>query len=305
MSLVALAAKSKVGLATVCRAERWHFPVSPPTAKKLAAALDCKAQELFPYLTVAALCLWLSAASVATAGGPIFGGGRGGTTPGQVSNIVSGMTANFATLEQVGNAVLGSMSVFAPTNLSAPTISGAAMVGETLTGSTGVWFSALPVSAVWCQWLKDGGGISGETNLTYSIGSNDVGSVLAFRISMTNALGLAIATSAATAAVTNAPAPPSHWRVKNGNTAPIVDPENPGSGYQQDDVVTLVIEGATTAPQRKINVDENGNVTGTDLIEGQQGDCPAPVTGSIATTGGNGSGLKLILNGDAWESFTP
>ena len=51
LSQVALAAESKVGLATVCRAERWHFPVSQLTAVKLAAALRCEVYELFPYLS--------------------------------------------------------------------------------------------------------------------------------------------------------------------------------------------------------------------------------------------------------------
>ncbi len=151
-------------------------------------------------------CFWLATAEAQmTYSSP--GRGGSGVSPQQVSNIVAGMTANFATLAQVGNAVLGSMSVFAPTNLAPPTISGSIMVGSTATASTGVWFSVLPLQGVWCQWLKDGSGIPGETNVSYAISSNDVGSVLAFRVAITNALGLAIATSATTSAVTNAPPP--------------------------------------------------------------------------------------------------
>ena len=48
MKQVELAARSRVSLATVNKLERWGFPVSSETAKKLAAALRCDPSEIFP-----------------------------------------------------------------------------------------------------------------------------------------------------------------------------------------------------------------------------------------------------------------
>lgn len=45
---VELAALSGVSIATVNKCERWGFRVSPPTADKLAKALNCKPSEIFP-----------------------------------------------------------------------------------------------------------------------------------------------------------------------------------------------------------------------------------------------------------------
>jgi ribosome-binding protein aMBF1 (putative translation factor) len=50
LSQTGLAARANIGLSTLNRIEVWHFPVSPPTAKRLAGALDCEVGEVFPYL---------------------------------------------------------------------------------------------------------------------------------------------------------------------------------------------------------------------------------------------------------------
>lgn len=48
ISQTELAARANIGLSTLNRIEVWHFPVSPPTAMKLADALDCRVAEIFP-----------------------------------------------------------------------------------------------------------------------------------------------------------------------------------------------------------------------------------------------------------------
>jgi len=48
ISQTGLAAKAGLGLGTVNRIERWPFPVSPMTAQKLAAALRCRVEDIFP-----------------------------------------------------------------------------------------------------------------------------------------------------------------------------------------------------------------------------------------------------------------
>ena len=45
---IELAARAGVSLATVNKTERWGFPVSKPTAAKLAKVLRCKPSEIFP-----------------------------------------------------------------------------------------------------------------------------------------------------------------------------------------------------------------------------------------------------------------
>ena len=50
LSQTGLAARAKIGLSTLNRIEVWHFPVSTPTAKRLACALDCEVGDVFPYM---------------------------------------------------------------------------------------------------------------------------------------------------------------------------------------------------------------------------------------------------------------
>ena len=49
MKQIELAARSRVSLATLNKAERWGFPVSPETARKLSAVLRCEPSEIFPF----------------------------------------------------------------------------------------------------------------------------------------------------------------------------------------------------------------------------------------------------------------
>ena len=48
LSQTALAARAGLGLGTVNRIERWPFSVAPLTAKKLATALQCQVEDIFP-----------------------------------------------------------------------------------------------------------------------------------------------------------------------------------------------------------------------------------------------------------------
>ncbi len=47
-SQIGLAAAAEVSISTVNRAERWGFDVSESTAKRLAAALKCRVEDIFP-----------------------------------------------------------------------------------------------------------------------------------------------------------------------------------------------------------------------------------------------------------------
>jgi hypothetical protein len=100
-----------------------------------------------------------------------------------------------------------------PQVVAAPTISGAAQVGETLTGSPGTWTGAQPIEYK-LQWLRckaDSGddtstsscaNISGATTTSYTVTSSDVGLRIRFRVQAIDDDGLAtVTTSAATSVV--------------------------------------------------------------------------------------------------------
>ena len=109
----------------------------------------------------------------------------------------------------------------------APTISGTAQVGETLTANTSGISDAdgLASASFSYQWLADDADISGATGNTYSVSDRDVGKTINVRVSFTDDAGNDEAlTSAATAAVTapetetQVPGAPRNLRVATGNS---------------------------------------------------------------------------------------
>ena len=94
----------------------------------------------------------------------------------------------------------------------APTISGTAQVGETLTANTSGIADADGISNVQYehQWLADDSDISGATSATYTLADTDEGQVIKVRVSFTDDAGNEESlTSAATDAVAAAPTPNS------------------------------------------------------------------------------------------------
>ena len=94
----------------------------------------------------------------------------------------------------------------------APTISGTAQVGETLTAGTSGVADADGLSNIQYeyQWLADDADISGATNATYTLAAADEGKAISVQVSFTDDGGNAeTLTSAATEAVSAAPTPNS------------------------------------------------------------------------------------------------
>lgn len=93
-----------------------------------------------------------------------------------------------------------------PGAAAAPTISGTAAQGQTLSSTNGTWSNAPTAYAV--QWERcDGAGanctdIPGATSPTYTVSSSDAGATLRARVTATNRFGSASAESAQTATVT-------------------------------------------------------------------------------------------------------
>ncbi len=98
-----------------------------------------------------------------------------------------------------------------PANTSAPTISGTATQGQTLSASTGTW-AGYPAPTFAYQWERcDQSGancnaVSGATSSTYALEAADVGSTLLVTITATNTAGSTQSSSTASAIVTGAPA---------------------------------------------------------------------------------------------------
>ncbi|HWJ82787.1 MAG TPA: ExeM/NucH family extracellular endonuclease [Nocardioides sp.] len=151
-------------------------------------------------------------------------------------------------------------------NATPPTVSGTAAVGSTLTADPGTW-TPTP-GAVAYQWLVDGTEVAGATDDTYLVGPDDIGAVIAVRVTA-SASGHedGVATSEPTAAVvkgtfqvTSASAVSGTPKVGNTLTGtPAVFSPDPGSvSYQwlADGTPVAGATGTTFEP----GVDEVGKV---------------------------------------------
>jgi hypothetical protein len=96
-----------------------------------------------------------------------------------------------------------------PSNASAPTISGNAVVNNTLRASPGSWNGTPPFSYAY-QWLRcDATGsttscsaITNQTNQTYTVQAQDTGSTLRVAVTAANTVGQSTADSIPTGLVT-------------------------------------------------------------------------------------------------------
>jgi hypothetical protein len=132
-----------------------------------------------------------------------------------------------------------------PPNTSPPTISGTTTVGSTLTASPGTWTGTSITFAY--QWLRcDTAGancspITNATTTTYVLANEDVGHTLRVAVTATDATGPRTVTSAQTATVTTAPAPPATGCPANKSAGPIHVSEVSPPAH-------LVIDGQSSRP---------------------------------------------------------
>jgi hypothetical protein len=128
-----------------------------------------------------------------------------------VKNGLGSVTATSALSQAVGG-VAPPPPPAAPANTAAPTVSGSAQDGQTLSASAGSW-SGSPTGYSY-QWQRcDSGGagcsnVGGATAATYGLSGADVGATMRIVVTATNSGGSTSASSAPTAIVTSAPAPP-------------------------------------------------------------------------------------------------
>lgn len=81
-----------------------------------------------------------------------------------------------------------------PFNTIAPVVSGTNTVGSILTTTNGTWSGSLPITYTY-QWLRNGSNIGGATSSTYTLVTADTSNVVSCRVTATNSIGNANATS--------------------------------------------------------------------------------------------------------------
>jgi hypothetical protein len=127
---------------------------------------------------------------------------NGPTDPFGTATQDSEQASIYATFTQSGGSPSG------PVNLSAPTISGTAQVGQPLSASRGSWTES--ATYYFYQWKRcDSTGancaeIRGATAPTYAVGSSDLGASLRVAVTASNSAGSSTAESSATAVVPGA-----------------------------------------------------------------------------------------------------
>jgi hypothetical protein len=190
----------------------------------------------------------------------------------------------------------------APHNTAAPSISGTAQVGQTLTANNGTW-TGDPAPTFADQWQRcDTAGancaaISGATAATYTAQTADAGKTLRVSVTATNSSGSASASSAQTAVVSQA-GPEGAIKLQNGRTSipatSVTLPER------------LIIDGVRFTPSRltsraafvgRFHVsDTRGNVVRDSLVL---------VTGLPYAWARTGAEVRTDVNGWATVTIAP
>jgi hypothetical protein len=130
--------------------------------------------------------------------------------PGQLTGLTSGVTYHYRLVASntAGTAygydqvlTTSSATNVAPVNITAPSISGSPLQGQTLSASPGTWSPVAGAYTYQWQISTDGGtswsAISGATASTYQVAAGDLGAEIQVIVTATNAYGSGAATSAA------------------------------------------------------------------------------------------------------------
>jgi hypothetical protein len=142
------------------------------------------------------------------------------------SGITLAFLATVAIFATMGTAQssTASQAQYAPSNTAAPSVSGTAQEGQTLTASTGTWNSSSSTTYAY-QWQRCNStgaacsDISGANNQTYTVSSADVGNRVRVVVTARNSDGSSSAQSATTNVVTAKSA-------QGTNTAAVVSVSN-------------------------------------------------------------------------------
>ncbi len=190
-----------------------------------------------------------------------------------------------------------------PENIAAtgaPTITGTARVGETLTAGTSDISDAdgLDSATFSYQWLADDADISGATNLTYTLVEADEGKAIKVRVYFTDDAGHAeTLTSAATAAVAAA-TPPAVSSIKvDGATVTVTFDEDLAPVSSVDTLHLYWTISGTAVDQHPNRASVSGRTVTLEI------GTPA-VAGQTITVSYESSGHLKDADGNAVESFS-
>lgn len=160
------------------------------------------------------------------------------------SNLLALLGAGLLTILVVASFSNAASSV-APKLQSEPTISGSAVVGSTLTATSGSWSGTAPLKYSY-QWLRCNAtatgcsSIGGANSSTYQVRAADIGHTLRVRVTARNSDGSAQADSNATSVVTAATPAPSATGCPSGN--------GPVNVTQVSLPARLLIDGQSASP---------------------------------------------------------
>ena len=101
-------------------------------------------------------------------------------------------TNAFGAASATSNSIIATAT--APVNTVAPVISGTAVVGQTLSSTTGTWTGA-PTPTYAYQWKRNGSNIASATSSTYTLVQADATFAITCAVTATNIAGSAEATS--------------------------------------------------------------------------------------------------------------
>lgn len=145
-----------------------------------------------------------------------------------------------------------------PVNTVAPTVSGNATQGNTLSVTDGSWKGfpsdkAFSYNQTAYQWLRNGVNISGATANQYSTVVADVGNAISCRVTVTNNRGQTPATSSNSITVTSAiPGPPSNLSITSSTATPGVFSVS-GSSSASTPTITMGSNSGVTSSAGTIN----------------------------------------------------
>ena len=167
-----------------------------------------------------------------------------------------------------------------PENTVTPTITGMAVVGQTLTSDPGAWTGTLPINFSF-RWRRCNGvgtscsNISGATGQSYTLKTADGGHTLRVVVTATNSVDTSAATSSPSALVPGPPPPPppsgevAHWSMDSTGT--MVDSAGNHDGTTHN--VTLDPSGSSGAAYKFTGASSYASVsssTASDLDPGTQ-----------------------------------
>jgi len=127
-----------------------------------------------------------------------------------------------------------------PVNTTAPSISGSASVGATLSCVPGLW-SGTPTPSYSYSWLREGTAIGGASGVTYTVQSADAGHTLSCRVAAKNSAGERSATSGGLAI----PGPSS------GVSSAVVSSPPPGHGKASVVGAGVLVSGRSASVKLK------------------------------------------------------